>query len=121
MMGVAESITIQHDEPKLVLKIPFKVGEEEQTVQSEHTTDGKKNQNTVPGLGAITSKTSWKKNRLITKSSFDSPFGPVQSTDDRTLSEDGKTMTIQSTVTSGLMDWKRTLVYEKADAGGDQK
>jgi hypothetical protein len=48
-------------------------------------------------------------------------MGPLQVTEERTLSADGKTMTVESSMTMGLMDWERTLVYEKQNAGGDPR
>jgi hypothetical protein len=121
MMGVAESLEINHEEPRLIVKIPMKLGEEGQTVQFEHTTDGKKSQNSLPGGIVVKSQTRWKKIRLITKSTSDGPMGPLQVTEERTLSADGKTMTVESSMTMGLMDWERTLVYEKQNAGGDPR
>lgn len=113
MMGVSDWMEITHQEPKLSVKVPFKMGENEQVLQFEHSTDNKKNQNMLPGGAVVTAKTQWKKERLVTKSESKGPMGSMKITEERTLSEDGKTMTVKLRMEGGPMDWTRTLVYDK--------
>lgn len=116
MSGVAERMEIRFDGPAMTVQQPMRFGEQEQILQFHYTTDGKKVEN--PGFGGrkVESKTQWKKNHLVTTSKSEGPMGPVQTTEDRSLSEDGKTMTIELTTRSAQMDWKRKLVYERETA-----
>jgi hypothetical protein len=116
MVGVAETVEIAHEEPKLVIKATADSGNKGQVIQSNLTTDGKTNETPLPGGGTLKSKSTWKKGRLTTKSAIQSPTGSVDFTEVRRLSEDGRTMTVALTMSSLSMYWKRTLVYEEADA-----
>jgi predicted GIY-YIG superfamily endonuclease len=91
----------------------MKMEGKEQVLEFQHTTDGKPCQNKVFGGSVVKSKTRWDKNRLITKSTSEGPMGSLEVIEARTLSEDGKTMTVEYTMKSAFMDWKRKLVYEK--------
>ena len=113
MMGVAEVLKIALDEPNMTVDQTMKFGDREQILHYVYTTDGKKNENTLPGNRVTESKTRWKKDRLITTSSTTGPMGKMQVVEERTLSEDGKTMTVKLTMKSDFMDWTRKLVYEK--------
>jgi len=90
-------------------------------LEFQHTTDGKSNQNPLPGGTTVKSKTRWDKNRLITKSISEGPMGSMEIIESRTLSEDGQTMTVGFTMKAGLMDWKRKLVCEKENPDGSSR
>jgi hypothetical protein len=112
--GVADLVTIVHQEPRLEVSIPVRFGEEERTLRFEHTTDGRKNQLSLPGGVVVRSKTRWKKRRLVTESTWEGPMGGVTVIETRSLSEDGSTMTVEFTMRAGAMELRRKLVYERA-------
>ncbi|MEJ2084044.1 MAG: hypothetical protein P8Y94_18315 [Acidobacteriota bacterium] len=91
MMGVARVMEIEQAGSRLIVREPMTFG-------------------TV-----ATSKTKWKKTRLITESTSNGRMGATRTIEERSLSEDGQTMTIVSIMTSGFMHLKRTLVYEKVN------
>jgi len=113
MIGVAESVVIEHEGPNLTVRVPMKIEGKNQTLESRYTIDGKSNRNTVPGGVIVKSKTRWDKNRLITNSVYEGPMGPLGVSEVWILSDDGKTMTVEQTMGRGTMDWKRKLVYLK--------
>lgn len=112
-MGVAETLEILHEEPQLTVRFPMQFGEEEQIFEFRHTTDGRKSRNTVPGGGVVKAQSKWKKDRLTTTSTAEGPMGTMQVTETRSLSEDGRMMTVEHTMRSTFMDWRRKLVYER--------
>lgn len=113
MMGVAEVMEIQQQGSRLIVKEPMRFGTQEQTLEFDYTTDGKENRNTLPGGMMVASRTEWKKNRLVTRSTSKGRMGAMRTTEERSLSEDGMTMTIVSTMRSSFMDARRKLVYDK--------
>ncbi len=115
MMGVARVMEIEQAGSRLIVREPMTFGTQQETLEFHYTTDGKKNENTLPGGLVATSKTKWKKNRLITESTSNGRMGATRTIEERSLSEDGQTMTIVSIMTSGFMHLKRTLVYEKVN------
>jgi hypothetical protein len=112
--GVADLVTIVHQEPRLEVSIPVRIGDEERTLRFEHTTDGRKSQLSLPGGAVVRSKTRWKKRRLVTESTWEGPMGGVTVVESRTLSENGSTMTVEFTMRAGAMELRRELVYERA-------
>ena len=116
LMGVGETVEIAHEEPKFVIKTMSNPDDKGQFIEWNLTTDGKKKETTLPDGSTLKSKSTWKKNRLTTKSTIESPTSHMELTEQRTLSEDGRTMTVEFTMASMFMLWARTLVYEKADA-----
>jgi hypothetical protein len=121
MMGVSETLMINHEEPKLTVKVPMKFETKEQILEFQYTTDGKPNQNSFPGGITVKSKTRWEKNRHTTKSNSSGPMGSMEIIESRSLSDDGSTMSVEYTMKAGPMDWKRKLVYEKEKPAGPSK
>jgi hypothetical protein len=116
LMGVGETVEIAHEEPNFVIKTMSNADDKAPFTEWRLTTDGKKKETTLPDGSTLKSKSTWKKDRLTTKSTVQSPTSFMEMTENRTLSNDGKTMTVEFTMASMFMLWKRTLVYDKADA-----
>ena len=114
--GVRGPLTIDHKEGVLVIRQTLHFGGEEQVRTSRFTTDGKESTN--PGFGGLSmpSKTYWDGNRLVTESSMETRMGLIQSREVRSLSDDGKTMTVVRTTTGGPRERTQELVYVKQAA-----
>ena len=109
-------LTIDHKEQQLVIKQTMNFGGEERIRTSSFTTDGKESTN--PGFGgrSIPSRTHWEGNRLVTQTSMETRMGPMDVKEVRSLSDDGKTMTVVRTTTGGPRERTQTLVYLKQPA-----
>ena len=114
--GMRGPLTIDHKEGMLVIRQTLNFRGEEQVRTSRFTTDGKESTN--PGFGGMSmpSKTYWEGNRLVTESSMETPMGLMQSREVRSLSDDGKTMTVVRTTTGGPRERTQKLVYVKQAA-----
>jgi hypothetical protein len=111
---------IEHTDPQLVIKNKIKTDNAEQTWELKYTTDGQPNTNEGLRGDTMQSKTHWKGDRLITKSSFETPRGKMELTEVRGLSRDGKTMTLELKASGGQREWTQKLVYDKASAPSPQ-
>ncbi|MCY3759402.1 MAG: hypothetical protein OXG96_16925 [Acidobacteria bacterium] len=114
--GMRGSLTIDHKEGMLVIRQTLNFRGEEQVRTSRFTTDGKESTN--PGFGGMSmpSKTTWDGNRLVTESSMETRMGLIQSREVRSLSDDGKTMTVVRTTRGGPRERTQKLVYVKEAA-----
>ena len=114
--GMRGPLTIDHKEGMLVIRQTLNFGGDEQVRTSRFTTDGKESSN--PGFGGMStpSKTYWEGNRLVTESSMETRMGAMQSREVRSLSDDGKTMTVVRTTRGGPRERTQTLVYVKQEA-----
>lgn len=114
--GMRGPLTIDHKEGMLVIRQTLNFRGEEQVRTSRFTTDGKESTN--PGFGGMStpSKTYWEGNRLVTESSMETPMGLMQSREVRSLSDDGRTMTVVRTTTGGPRERTQKLVYVKHEA-----
>ena len=114
--GMRGPVTIDHKEGMLVIQQTLNFRGEEQVRTSRFTTDGKESTN--PGFGGTStpSKTYWEGNRLVTESRMETPMGAMQSREARSLSDDGKTMTVVRTTTGGPRERIQRLVYVKQEA-----
>lgn len=116
MGRIPESLVIAHEDPQLVIKNKIKTENDEQVQELKYTTDGKSNTNEDPQGNTMQSKTHWKGDQLITKSSFETPRGKMEVTEVRSLSPDGKTMTVEVKTSAGQGEWSQKLVYNKESA-----
>jgi len=114
--GMSGPLTIDHKDQQLVIKQTMNFGGEERIRTSSFTTDGKESTN--PGFGgmSIPSRTHWEGNRLVTQTSMETRMGPMDVKEVRSLSDDGKTMTVVRTTTGGPRERTQTLVYLKQPA-----
>ena len=107
--GMMGPLTIDHQEPLLVIKRTMNFRGEEQVRTSKFTTDGKESTNEGFGGMSTPSRTYWEGNRLVTESSMETPMGPMESKEVRSLSDDGKTMIVVRTPRGGrgneLKNW----------------
>ena len=110
---IPESLVIEHDDPRLVIRNKIKSENDEQVEELKYTTDGKSNANEDPQGNTMQSKTHWKGDQLITKSSLETPRGKMEVTEVRSLSPDGKTMTIEVKTSAGQGEWSHKLVYNR--------
>jgi hypothetical protein len=113
MGAVAEKLVIEHAEPNLTIQRDFKSDEGEQIQELKYTTDGKSNKNALPDGRSNKSKTHWEGSQLVTKSNMDTPMGSMEITETRSLSADGKTMTLEQYTQGGQRNWTRRLVYTR--------
>jgi hypothetical protein len=110
---IPSTVVIEHAEPRLIVKQKINPEGEEQFRELKYTTDGKINRN-EGFLGYIVeSQTSWKDDHLVTKSTIDTANGMIKITEVRSLSADGKTMTVEIKSSGGPMDRQQKLVYDK--------
>ena len=114
--GMMGPLTIDHQEPLLVIKRTMNFRGEEQVRTSKFTTDGKESTNEGFGGMSTPSRTYWEGNRLVTESSMETPMGPMESKEVRSLSDDGKTMIVVRTTSGGPRERTQKLVYVKQPA-----
>ena len=115
MMAAPQSRTdvIDHQEPKLTIKrtmVTATAGESQ--VSLVYAVDGKPHKN-MAGPSELTSTLSWEGRTLVTVSTVDTQQGQVTITDRLTLSEDGKTLTQQRTLSAQGQEAKQTMVLVK--------
>ena len=75
--------------------------------------DGSESINKTPSGADIKSRTTWVGSTLVTKQSLSMGEANSSSTDVRSLSADGKVMTVEVTRTANGRDTKQKLVYNK--------
>ena len=109
------SFSITHDVDVLVVKRKVEFQGEERTFESRHTTDGKENVNEGFRGNSIKSKTRWEGTKLATESVMETPNGTRETKEVRSLSADGKTMTVETTSKGGFGEGTRKLVYNKKE------
>ncbi|MCI0628869.1 MAG: hypothetical protein L0387_45700 [Acidobacteria bacterium] len=114
-MGMMGSVIVTHDGDALVLKRKIDFQGEERTIESRHTTDGKENVNEGFRGSSVKSKSHWEGAKLVTESLMETPNGKRETKEVRTLSADGKTMTVETTSKGGFGEGTRKLVYSKKD------
>jgi len=113
-MGMG-SFSITHEGDALVVKRKVEFQGEERTFESRHTTDGKESVNEGFRGSSIKSKTRWEGAKLVTESVMETPNGTRETKEVRSLSADGKTMTVETTSKGGFGEGTRKLVYNKKE------
>jgi len=113
--GGPAAITIMQTDNELVIE--RRIGGQSQTIT--HRLDGSSSENTGPRGGTTTTTSSWDGAALVTAGSHTVSTSRGELTleiqERRTLSNDGQTMTVASTLTTPRRDITITLVYRKAD------
>jgi hypothetical protein len=109
------SFSITQDADALVLKRKFEFQGQERTFESRHTTDGKENINEGFRGSSVKSKTYWEGTKLVTESVMETPNGTRETKEVRSLSADGKTMTVETTSKGGFGEGTRKMVYNKKE------
>ncbi|MFN8006443.1 MAG: hypothetical protein U0V70_05350 [Terriglobia bacterium] len=110
---IPATLMIEHEEPKLMIKQKLNEGGGDQYRELKYTTDGKINQNEGFRGYVVESQTTWKENQLVTKATIDTDNGTIKMSEVRSLSPDGKTMTVEIKSSGGSRDRQQKLVYEK--------
>ena len=110
---IPSTVVIEHAEPQFIVKQKISTEGEEQFRELKYTTDGKTNQNEGFRGYIVESQTSWKDDHLVTKSTIDTDNGMIKITEVRSLSADGRTMTVEIKSSGGPMDRQQKLVYDK--------
>ena len=113
-MGMG-SFSITHDGDALVVKRKVELQGEERTFESRHSTDGKENVNEGFRGSSVKSKTHWEAAKLVTESVMETPNGTRETKEVRSLSADGKTMTVEITSKGGFGEGTRKMVYNKKE------
>jgi hypothetical protein len=104
---------IEHQEPKLTIKrtvVTTAAGES--ILNLVYAVDGKPHKN-MAGPSELTSTLSWEGRTLVTVSTLETDQGQATITDRLTLSEDGKTLTQQRTLSMQGQEAKQTMVMVK--------
>ena len=113
-MGMG-SFSITHDGDALVVKRKVEFQGEERTFESHYTTDSKENVNEGFRGSSVKSKTHWEGAKLVTESVMETPNGTRETKEVRSLSPDGKTMTVEVTSKGGFGEGTRKMVYNKKE------
>ena len=108
----AQTTIVDHKEPNLKVTITAKTQQGERTSVRNLTTDGQENTNTV-GATTIRSKTRWVEKELVTEATFEAQAGKIQTKDRWQLSDEGKTFTIDRTLSSEMGEATQKWVYSK--------
>ena len=113
-MGMG-SFSISHEGDTVVVKRKVEFQGEERTFETRHTTDGKENVNEGFRGNSVKSKTHWEAAKLVTESVMETPNGTRETKEVRSLSADGKTMTVEITSKGGFGEGTRKMVYNKKE------
>ncbi len=117
--GIPEKVVIEHAEPALTVMRFVKLDGEDQEQDSKYTTDGKANKNEMPGGRTVKSKTKWEGLQLVTKSDVESPMGKMEIVETRTLSADGKVMTVALETKGEYGKSIQNLIYTREAAASE--
>jgi hypothetical protein len=113
-MGMG-SFSITHDGDALVVKRKVEFQGEERTFESRYTTDGKENVNEGFRGSSVKSKTHWEAAKLVTESRDGDSQRTRETKEVRSLSADGRTMTVEITSKGGFGEGTRKMVYNKKE------
>jgi hypothetical protein len=110
--GPAQSTqTIDHKEPVLRLQVDSQGFMGESHVEFEFVTDGSEKVQQVEGKSRKT-RTYWEEAVLVTEWEIDNPAPPqFEMVERRSLSPDGRTMTVRREVHSNWADWEQKAVF----------
>lgn len=105
---------ITHNDPELRVVNTITNDQGTFTTESTYTTDGKECVN-KGRMGDVRSSLKWDGNALIIGSRMDFQGNEVAITDKWTLSEDGKTLTMNMHIASTMGEGDARIVYEKSE------
>lgn len=105
--------TIEHNDPTLKMSIKEEGPQGKRDYTLNLTTDGQENVNTpTPGV-EVKSTSTWEGPALITNIKLKFQDNDINIKDTRTVSDDGKTMTVNSHLASPMGEADQKFVYEK--------
>jgi len=111
---IADKLTILHADPAILITQSYSTGDKEETQQWKYSADGKSYQRKMPDGGIVKSMTHWEGSQLVTKCKEQATLGALEITEMRSLSADGKTLTIKLINKGNSSNWTQTAVYSKA-------
>ena len=111
---IADKLTIQHADPAIIITQRFNTGDKEETQEWKYTVDGKSHQRKMPDGGIVQSTTRWEGTQLVTRCKEHATLGALEIIEVRTLSADGKTLTIKLINKGNSSNWTQTAIYTKA-------
>jgi hypothetical protein len=115
--GMPDSVIIEHKEPQLIIKRKMSLPSgEERTIELKYTTDGKSNSNEGFRGMVTNSKSHWEGETLVTESTTETQMGIVETKEVRSLSGDGKTMTVELTTRGGPREGSRKLLFNRVES-----
>lgn len=103
---------IDHKDPKLKVKTVSKGAQGETTVETNRTTDGEENTNTM-GQTEVKSKTVWDGKKLVTTMKRQIQGMDIDIKDIQELAEDGKSYTITRELKTPNGDFTQKLFFNK--------
>jgi hypothetical protein len=115
MMPAPSSATqkVTHNEPQLKV-VSTQTGDQgTRTIESSYTTDGKECVNAGPMGMELKSKLKWDGSALVIDSNVDVQGNAVTITNRWTMSEDGKTLTVNTHFASPMGEGDAKMVFEK--------
>jgi hypothetical protein len=107
----ARKVTLVIKQTPALLAIEHKVGDRTET--ATHKLDGSESVNKSPSGQDIKSTSRWVGSTLVTKSVMSTGNGTAETSDVRSLSADGKVMTIELTRKTPGGEVKQKLIYNK--------
>lgn len=108
----SQSQDIDHKDPKLKVKTVSKSPQGENTVESNRTTDGQENTNTM-GQTEVKSKTVWEGKKLVTTMKRQIQGMDIDIKDTWDIAEDGKSFTITRELKTPQGDFTQKLLLKK--------
>lgn len=104
------TVKIKHDEPKITMSVTQSGAQGDMSYDANYTTDGKESTNTIGPMDAK-SKAHWEGDDLVVETKIDAGGSEIVIKGKYTLSEDGKTITNNSHLTTpqGELDLKQVM------------
>ncbi|MBK5294610.1 MAG: hypothetical protein JJE04_23380 [Acidobacteriia bacterium] len=104
--------TVTHEDPSMEVSTTQSGRQGEATTHMKYTTDGKESVNTLRGA-EVKSIVKWDGATLVISYKRETPQGEIAVEERWTLSEDGKTTTINSKISGGFGDLELKHVLDK--------
>lgn len=105
--------TIEHNDPTLKVAVKEEGPQGKRDYVLNLTTDGKENVNTPAAGVELKSISNWEGNALVTTTKLKFQDNDITIKETRTVSEDGKTITVNSHLASPMGEADQKIVYEK--------
>ena len=112
-VGMTEERTVDHQDPNLEVSIKAVIDGDNEESTAKYTTDGKETRNLVDG-DPMFSTVRWSGNALLFESQIISDTDTTELHDRWSLSEDGKTLTIERKQKVGFDVREFVFVYDRA-------
>ena len=103
---------IEHTDPAIKLTSTFGTPNGDVVTEFKYTSDGKESTNSVRGT-EVKSAAKWDGATLVINSRRPSPAGDIATAERWTLSEDGKSMLVHTTIVTPKDETKTLVFYEK--------